>query len=498
MLMDRKKKSNLDAYVQLALMMILTIVTQVIVLLKTSLLASEFGISIEMDAFNFANNIGTFVYSFIGAGVTTVLIPNIVNKQKEESINIFISVLYSLGFIILIGVTLFRNIIVRGLSSGNEKFILLTCNIMFITLISQYINSFSGVTNAIFQCSGKFNFPKLISLITSVLLVSFMIFCKELTIYKYSLIILITTVINIIIQLYLAVKCNYKFKYKINFKDKEFKKMIKVFVPTLLGAGLYQISLLTDSVISSNLGQGDISKLSYSNNIISLVNMVIVANIITYFYPKIAKNINKQDSQKKLFDLSILINAIMIFIVVFFITLGKECVVILYERGEFTASITNVVYRCTLIYILALPVNALRDLIYRYFYAKEDTFTPFKNGLIVSCLNILISIVLARYIGIYGIVIGTTATSYLSCLMMLIRFDNKFDVNYDKKQWIFENIKLIIATLITVNIVRVLGKIVVFDNIFISVIVYGVINIIIYTGIIFILKSKVFKLKLND
>ena len=246
MLMDRKKKSNLDAYVQLALMMILTIVTQVIVLLKTSLLASEFGISIEMDAFNFANNIGTFVYSFIGAGVTTVLIPNIVNKQKEESINIFISVLYSLGFIILIGVTLFRNIIVRGLSSGNEKFILLTCNIMFITLISQYINSFSGVTNAIFQCSGKFNFPKLISLITSVLLVSFMIFCKELTIYKYSLIILITTVINIIIQLYLAVKCNYKFKYKINFKDKEFKKMIKVFVPTLLGAGLYQISLLMD------------------------------------------------------------------------------------------------------------------------------------------------------------------------------------------------------------------------------------------------------------
>ena len=129
MLMDRKKKSNLDAYVQLALMMILTIVTQVIVLLKTSLLASEFGISIEMDAFNFANNIGTFVYSFIGAGVTTVLIPNIVNKQKEESINIFISVLYSLGFIILIGVTLFRNIIVRGLSSGNEKFILFSFDI---------------------------------------------------------------------------------------------------------------------------------------------------------------------------------------------------------------------------------------------------------------------------------------------------------------------------------------------------------------------------------
>ena len=60
----------------------------------------------------------------------------------------------------------------------------------------------------------------------------------------------------------------------------------------------------SNSIISSNLGQGEISKLSYSNTIMTLINTVILSNIMTYFYPKIAKDINKEDGQKKLFDLS--------------------------------------------------------------------------------------------------------------------------------------------------------------------------------------------------
>ena len=69
---------------------------------------------------------------------------------------------------------------------------------------------------------------------------------------------------------------------------------------------------------------------------------------------------------------------------------------------------------CTLIYVRGLPINAFRDLIYRYFYAKGDTLTPFRNSLLISFLNIVISIILARFIGIYGIVLGTVITSETS------------------------------------------------------------------------------------
>lgn len=71
------------------------------------------------------------------------------------------------------------------------------------------------------------------------------------------------------------------------------------------------------------------------------------------------------------------------------------------------------VYICTLIYIFGLPINAFRDLIYRYFYARGDTLTPFRNSLLISFFNIIISVILARFIDIYGIVLGTVIIFYM-------------------------------------------------------------------------------------
>lgn len=496
MFLITKRKS---AFLQLGLMMFLTIFTQTIMLIKTSVIALNFGISVEMDAFNFANSIGTFIYSFIGAGITTVLIPNLVNNNKKESINIFISIIYSIAFIVLILVYLSKGIIARSLSSGSEQFITLTCNIMFITLITQYIDSFTGTTNAIFQCTGKFNFPKLITLITSVILVFLLILLPNLTIYKYAVFILITTIINISLQVFLAIKGGYKFRYEINFKDKELKKILKVFVPTVLSTGLYQISLLVDTIISSNLGEGEISKLSYSNNIIGLINTIILTNIMVYFYPKIARNIHDDgNGQKKLFDLSILINAIMISIVIGFLVVGKDGIIILYERGKFTSEITSSVYMCTLIYIMGLPINAFRDLIYRYFYANGDTVTPFRNSLIISCLNIVISIILAKFIGIYGVILGTVLTSYISLSMILIKFSKKFKFTYNKKVLMYENLKLIFAALISISMTKALKCLIPHTNVIIEFILYGILLTLFYIAILYIFKSRSFKLDLSE
>ena len=500
MLVQNKKKYNVNvkALYQLGTMFLLTILTQLIMLLKTSIVASDFGVSVEMDAYNFANSIGTFIFSFIGSGVTTILIPTLINNPDEDdSVNTFISVLYSFTLILLIVVYINRNALINILSSGNKEFIEITCNIMLITLITQYINSFTSVTNAIFQCIEKFNFPKFISLLTSTLLVILIMSINKLDIYKYILIILFTTIVNVTIQFYLVYKYGYSFKYKFKVKNEQFKSMMRTFMPTVLSVGLYQISLFTDSIISSNLGSGELSKLSYSNNITGLVNMVILANIVTYFYPKIAKNINCEDGQEKLFNLSILVNAIMILLVAGFLIVGRDGIVMLYQRGKFTSSVTSTVFLCTSIYMMGLPCNAFRDLIYRYFYAKGNTKTPLRNSLIVSILNIIISVVLSKYMGIYGIILGTVITSYVSLNMILVRFDKEFKIQYNKKTLLIENLKLILAACIGIYILRRIKNILPIMNSFFNFIIFGSAIVIIYIAIIYLFKSKVFTIDLS-
>lgn len=493
---EGKDNSSKKAFLQLAMMIVLTIITQVVTILKTSTVASQFGATVEMDAFNFSNSIGTFIFSFIGAGVTTVLIPNLVKKDKEEGVNIFISVLYTMAFAVLLCVYFFRRFIVQSLSSGSNEFVIIACNIMLITLITQFVTSFLGATNAIFQCRGKFNFPKVINLITTIALVGLIVFIPSLTIYKYAVYILVISIINVVIQAWLAIRYGYKFKYKIDIKNDEFRKMFKVFLPTVLSTGLYQFSLVTDTVISSNLGEGNVSILGYSNTLMTMVNAILLSNLMTYFYPKIAESINKDNSQEKMFDLMLLLNGIMCLIVVVFFIVGKAGIVVLYERGKFTPTITGMVYIGTLLYMLGIPINAMRDLVYRYFYAKGDTLTPFKNSLIVSVANIVVSIILAKFMGIYGVVLGTVSTSYMSFSMILFRFNKKFKIQYSKKILIIENIKLIINSVIVIISVKSIIYIVPTMNVLLNILVYGIITVFLYGAILILFKSKVLQVKL--
>lgn len=490
------KNSNKKTFLQLVIMIGLTLITQVVTILKTSTVAAQFGATVEMDAFSFSNSIGTFIFSFIGAGITTVLIPNLVKEDKEEGINIFISILYTLAFAILIIVYFSRKFIVQSLSNGGEQFVYIACNVMLITLITQYISSFLGATNAIFQCSGKFNFPKFVNLATTIILVMMIVLLPNLTIYKYSFYILLTSMVNVIIQVFLSIKGGYKFRYNLNLKNSDFKDMFKVFLPTVLSSGLYQFSLVTDTIISSNLGEGKVAVLSYSNTLMTMVNAILISNLMVYFYPKIARSINDEDSQDKLFELMILLSSIIFLVVAGFFIVGRDGIVILYERGKFTSTITKMVYYGTLLYMIGIPINTMRDLVYRYFYAKGDTITPFKNSLIISILNILISIILSKFMGIYGIILGTVLTSYLSFSMILFRFNKKFTIKYSKKILCMEIFKIILTTIIVIFLLKIIMNILPEFSSLLNVILYGVITVIIYFVILILLKSKILKIKL--
>lgn len=489
-------ESNKKAFSKLIIMMSITLVTQLIILVKASIIASNFGASVEMDAFNFSNSISTFIFSFIGSGVTTVLIPSIINKRKQESMNTFITVLYGFSLLCVIGVFFGRRYISTVFGSNSNEFITIACNIMLITLITQFFNTTLGVTTAVFQCEDRFNYPKIVTLFINIILTIWVISDKNISIYKYSVYLLLTMILNVIIQMIGIKKGKFKYKPTLKLKDSQFKEMMNIFLPTVFSAGLYQISLITDTMISSRLGEGQISVLSYSNTLISMINMLLVVNIVTYVYPKIARSISRNNEQEVLFNYIILFNAIMFLISIGFIIVGKEGIKILYERGNFTSVITNSVYICTFIYILGLPLNVMRDILYRYFYAKGNTKETFKNGVSANIVNIVVSIILSNFIGVYGVVLGTLITYIFSLSSILIRFRRTYGFKIDMKKFIVENIKIIFASSFICIVVLYIKSKFSIMNLFIGLIIYSIISVLLYGITLLSIRSKVFKIKL--
>lgn len=477
-------------------MVLLTIVIQVLVLIKNAIVASHFGISAELDAFNLANRISSFIYSFIGAGISTVIIPYLRDKINKKSINIFISVIYTVGIILLGLMIIFReNIIIISAGSNNYHFIELATNLIIFTTLTGFINSLIQLTKGILEFNDKFNLQKLIVLITNILLVVMLLIGNN-NIYYYAFVMLFTAVLSLFIHGFFLKKTSFKYNINYDLKDQNFKEMMMLFFPTMLSTGVYQISLLIDTLIAARLPIGSISILNYSNTIISMINLLLLGNITSFVYPKLVKKNNNEERQISLINYVLLVNVLMCFFILLFYTVGREGISILFERGEFTSENTTIVFLIGLILILSLPTNAIRDLLYRYFYMNKDTFTPFINSIIISVINIIISIILSIYMGLYGVAIGTVLASYFSLLFISIRFKKKFYIYFSIKTFLVENAKVIFITVISIIASMIFKNIISIENLIIGLIVYTGFPIIIFIALLKVFKSQIFSLKL--
>lgn len=485
----------------LIIVIILTLFMQFFSLIRNSISASLFGISTQMDAYNISFNLTTFLFSFFGTAVTTVLIPNIAGKKTfSKGVNSFITYLFLCSLLVsILGFIFNKQILSIIAGTQNKDFIDMASLLLSIFLIGNVFSFILGVNSAIFQVRNRVLMLKITQLISYIYIVGMLllIVVNSKSIYHFATVIMTANILNLILQLYYLKKENIIFSFDFSINDREFIIMIKNLLPVFFSTGLYQFSLMIDTVLASRLGEGQVSILSYSNQIVIIINSLILANIILFIYPKIAVQINKSIdyAKEKLLDYLLLAFFIMIFIVLVFILAGKEGIAILYERGAFTNEITEIVYYLTMVYIIVLPLNAMRELFYKFFYSDNDTFTPFKNSIKASIYNIILSLFLSQIWGIYGIVLGTAISTVLSMGMILNKFNKKYNKIFNVG-FLYESLKIMISFIVTLFIGGYVIQIFEAWNLIVYVIAVSIVNFIIFIMILKIMKSRIFKINL--
>ncbi|MEC6747653.1 lipid II flippase MurJ [Marinilactibacillus sp. XAAS-LB27] len=491
------KKGNLKVANQLSMMIVITIVIQIFLLVKNSILAANFGVGVEIDSFNFTTNLSNFVFSFIGAGISTVVIPYLKDSKDRKSINIFITIVFLIAIILATIIIMFRREVVLLLGGDSSvKFIEISSNLLFITIGIGLLSSFNTLSTSLLEFNEFFVRQKIVNLIATVISVTVLLLLTDFTIYVYAILIALIATINLVFNLIYLKNTDFKYKISFNINDETFKNMIFLMGPVLFSTGLYQFTVLIDTLIAARLDTGSISILNYSNTIVAMFNMLILTNLTTYFYPKLVKADSKLESQNKLSDYLIIINTLLFFFVTVFFLLGREGIELLYQRGNFTDKDTQIVFIGALIYMLQLPVNGTRDLLYKYFYIEKNTKAPFVNSIIVSILNLVISLVLVSVLGLYGVILGTVLAGYISLFTITNKFNKLFGILFSLKIFSREIFKIIISSLVSFIIVYIMKVNIVLTSPVISIIVYGTFTLVTYAILLKILKSKIFSIKI--
>lgn len=480
---------------QVLIMTSITLLIQLCTMIKTAQLASIFGVSIQMDAYNFTNNIASFILGFISTGVITVLIPAYVNTVNKAAINTFLTVVY--GSILLISIIAFlgKSPLIGILTNRDDEFIAIASSLLPILLIYNFITASLSITTAFFQCQSRFYIEKMLLLLSNLGIVIILIFNKSITIIDYTISIAILSLINLVIQCIIAYKSGFKFYPQLKIKNTEFKNLINLFIPTIFSSGLYKLSLLIDSIVATNLEAGKLSILNYSNQLMNMINTLLIGNILTFIYPKIVRGIGERGFQKKFFNICIAFFLLMSIIVICFALVGNDILTLFFERGNFDSKLTKELYYCSYIYILGQPINITRDLIYRYFYANGDTKTTFRNSIFVSVFNMIISILLASVIGVYGVILGTVISSVLSLSMILLKFKKIFGFECDKFHIFRQVIIIIISSFIAIVSGKLISNMIGLKNIFVSIIFNSILGIFIFLLCLFTLSFRGIKNK---
>ena len=82
---------------------------------------------------------------------------------------------------------------------------------------------------------------------------------------------------------------------------------------------------------------------------------------------------------------------------------SKEIIGLLFGRGAFTLEAIDMTANSLFYYSIGMLAFGLRDILSRAFYALQDTKTPMINGTIAVVLNIILNLILSRFLGIGGL-----------------------------------------------------------------------------------------------
>ena len=202
----------------------------------------------------------------------------------------------------------------------------------------------------------------------------------------------------------------------------EIKTLFKRIAPGVLGAGVYQINMVVDTIVVSLVGTGAISWLYYANRIQQLPLGVVGAAISVALLPILSHHLKAGEieaarhSQNKAVEYGALLS---IPATVALIVLAYPIIDILFRHGRFTAEDSVMTARAVIAYSVGLPSYVMVKALAPNFFARGDTKTPVKYSIVVMIANLSLSIALMIPFGHVGVASATSVASFVSLYQYL-------------------------------------------------------------------------------
>jgi putative peptidoglycan lipid II flippase len=434
---------------------------------RDSLIAKYAGVGMMADVFFASFKITNFFRKIFAEGTFfAAFVPSFTKILKEKGkieLSIFSSNVFSIMFYFLVIITLIFEVFMEEITALTSPGFLadigkfnLTVEVSrilfwyFILIVGSSI--LCGLLNSI----KKFTYYAIVPVFLNASLIVFILFFKDnFKTFAHTLAygVLVGGVFQFGVAYFGCVREGFRIRLYLPSRKvfqpdvtKTFKKMF----PAIIAGGLSQINTLIDLILGSCIVSG-VSYLYYVDRIFYLPTASIGTAISIVVLPMLSSAIDEKNGKDvtTIQTESINLSSIFVLPVAFALIFCADIFVsITFERGNFLFEHVQIVGNCLKILGVGLPFVVYMKVLSAIFFSNGNTKTPMYVSLLCALLNGATSIILMRYIGIYGIIIGSCLSYMVDAIVTFFLLKRKSLISLNIKDLFFFNTKVVIASLV--------------------------------------------------
>ncbi len=411
-------------------MMVGTMISRVLGLMREMSVAAFFGATWQLDAFFVAYTLANMVRQLLAEGALSAsFVPVFARllqhggeekaaRLAKQALTVIILASGSVALLGIIGAPLFVKFIAPGFV-GETKAVAITLTrymFPFIMLISVAALAM-GVLNSV----NSFFIPAIAPAFSNAVFILFLYFTRHhLTVYYLAVAVLLGGFAQMFLQIIYSSKKGFAFVPAIPRRDNdELKAMMTLFLPYAAGLSLNQLNPIINRILGSYLHAGSISILNYADRVLQLPLGIFVIAISQAVLPLLSKlDPSDKEGFRDFVRDSLRFNFFIILpVAICLALLSFPIVQILFFHGAFTHENAVATAGALSIYALALPAMSCVTITMRAIYAIRLPKVAVKVTAINVATNLACGIIFSRLFGLYGLAISsciafTTAATY--------------------------------------------------------------------------------------
>ncbi|MEQ8662989.1 MAG: murein biosynthesis integral membrane protein MurJ [Gammaproteobacteria bacterium] len=203
-------------------------------------------------------------------------------------------------------------------------------------------------------------------------------------------------------------------RLRVSFAHAGVRRILALMGPALFGVSVAQINLLLDTVIASFLATGSISWLYYADRLVEFPLGVFGIALATVILPTLSSRHSEGSSEAFSATLDWALRWVLLLGLPAACALGVlagPLLSTLFEYGELGARDVAMSARSLVAYAGGLLAFILVKVLAPGYFARQDTRTPVRIGIIAMCANMVMNLVLVFPLAHAGLALATTLSA---------------------------------------------------------------------------------------